>query len=217
MRIHPEPKLIGRQLVVPGDLSAAVFLIGATMVLPDSSITLHNVGLNPTRAKVLDFLISIGAPIQVGSLQMRDGELVGDLAVRHAPLAGGTVSGSQVAEMIDELPMLAALGPFTEKGIEIHDAQELRVKESDRIAAIAEGLRLMGAQVEEFPDGMRVEGRSAGKLRGAKVDPKGDHRIAMALSVAALGAEGDTTIRDADCVGVSFPEFFATLDRLRGA
>ena len=111
------------------------------MVLPESSITLHNVGLNPTRAKVLDFLISIGAPIQVGSLQMRDGELVGDLAVRHAPLAGGTVSGSQVAEMIDELPMLAALGPFTEKGIEIHDAQELRVKESDRIAAIAEGLR----------------------------------------------------------------------------
>ena len=133
------------------------------------------------------------------------------------PLDGGTISGSQVAEMIDELPMLAALGPFTEKGIEIRDAQELRVKESDRIAALAEGLRLMGASVEEFPDGLRVEGRSAGKLRGAKVDPHGDHRIAMALSVAALGAEGDTTIRDADCVGVSFPEFFATLDRLRGA
>jgi 3-phosphoshikimate 1-carboxyvinyltransferase len=217
VRIHPEPKLTGRQLVVPGDLSAAVFLIGATLVLPDSAITLHNVGLNPTRAKVLDFLISIGAPIQIGSLQMRDGELVGDLAVHYAPLAGGTVSGTQVAEMIDELPMLAALGPFTEKGIEVRDAQELRVKESDRIAALAEGLRLMGASVEEFPDGMRVEGRSAGKLRGAKVDPKGDHRMAMALSVAALGAEGDTTIRDADCVGVSFPEFFATIDRLRGA
>jgi 3-phosphoshikimate 1-carboxyvinyltransferase len=217
VRIHPEPKLTGRQLVVPGDLSAAVFLVGATMVLPGSSITLHDVGLNPTRAKVLDFLISVGASIQVGSLQMRDGELVGDLAVRHSSLAGGTVSGTQVAEMIDELPMLAALGPFTEKGIEIHDAQELRVKESDRIAAIAEGLRLMGARVEEFPDGMRVEGRSAGKLRGAKVDPQGDHRIAMALSVAALGAEGDTTIRDAECVGVSFPEFFATLERLRGA
>ena len=217
VRILPEPKMIGRQLTVPGDLSAAVFLIGAAMVLPGSAITLHNVGLNPTRAKVLDFLISIGAPIEVGTLQMRDGELVGDLAVRHATLAGGTVSGTDVAEMIDELPMLAALGPFTEKGIEIHDAQELRVKESDRIAAIAEGLRLMGATVEEFSDGMRVEGRSAGKLRGAKVDPKGDHRIAMALSVAALGAEGDTTIRDPDCVGVSFPEFFSTLDRLRGA
>ena len=192
------------------------FSLARRWFCPDSAITLHNVGLNPTRAKVLDFLISIGAPIQIGSLQMRDGELVGDLAVHYAPLAGGTVSGSQVAEMIDELPMLAALGPFTEKGIEIHDAQELRVKESDRIAAMAEGLRLMGAHVEEFPDGMRVEGRSAGKLHGAKVDPKGDHRIAMALSVVALGADGDTTIRDADCVGVSFPEFFATLDRLRG-
>ena len=119
--------------------------------------------------------------------------------------------------MIDELPMLAALGPFTEKGIEIHDAQELRVKESDRIATLAEGLRAMGARVEEFPDGMRVEGRSAGKLRGAKVDPQGDHRIAMALAVAALGAEGETMIRDAECAAVSFPEFFTTLNKLRGA
>ena len=119
--------------------------------------------------------------------------------------------------MIDELPMLAALGPFTEKGIEIHDAQELRVKESDRIATLAAGLRQMGARVEEFQDGMRVEGRSSGKLRGAKIDPHGDHRIAMALSVAALGAEGESVIRDADCVGVSFPQFFETLDRLRGA
>jgi len=127
-----------------------------------------------------------------------------------------------VAEMIDELPMLAALGPFTEKGIEIHDAQELRVKESDRIATLAEGLRQMGAHVEEFPDGLRVEGRGSGagpaasKLRGAKVDPQGDHRIAMALAVAALGAEGDTVIRDSECVGVSFPDFFKTLERLRG-
>jgi 3-phosphoshikimate 1-carboxyvinyltransferase len=166
---------------------------------------------------VLDFFISIGAPVHVASLQMRHGELVGDVSVRHAPLAGGTVSGAQVAEMIDELPMLGALGPFTEKGIEIHDARELRVKESDRIAALAEGLRRMGARVEEFEDGMRVEGRSAGRLHGAKVDPQDDHRIAMALAVAALGAEGDTTIRDADCAAVSFPEFFATLDRLRGA
>ena len=145
----------------PGDLSAAVFLIAAALILPDSSLMLHNVGLNPTRARVLDFLISIGAPIQVASVQMRDGELVGDVSVRHAPLEGGKISGAQVAEMIDELPMLAALGPFTEKGIEIHDAQELRVKESDRIAALAEGLREMGARVEEFPDGMRVEGRAA--------------------------------------------------------
>jgi 3-phosphoshikimate 1-carboxyvinyltransferase len=215
-RIEPGPKLTARKLNVPGDLSTAVFLIGAALVLPESSLMLRNVGLNPTRARVLDFLISIGAPVHLASIQSRDGELAGDVSVRYAALEGGTVAGTQVAEMIDELPMLAALGPFTEKGIEIHDAAELRVKESDRIAALAEGLRQMGARVEEFPDGLRVEGRSAGKLRGAKIDPHGDHRIAMALSVAALGAEGDTTIRDAECVGVSFPEFFATLDRLRG-
>jgi 3-phosphoshikimate 1-carboxyvinyltransferase len=217
IRIHPRPKLAAQQLVVPGDLSAAVFLIAAALVLPDSSLMLHNVGLNPTRARVLDFFVSLGAPVRVASLQMRHGELVGDVSVRHTAIEGGTVSGSQVAEMIDELPMLAALGPFTEKGIEIHDAQELRLKESDRIAALAEGLRQMGAHVEEFKDGMRVEGRSAGKLRGAKVDPQGDHRIAMALAVAALGAETDTVIRNADCAAVSFPEFFATIDRLRGA
>jgi 3-phosphoshikimate 1-carboxyvinyltransferase len=216
IRIHPRPKLAGRQLVVPGDLSSAVFMIAAALVLPESSIMIHNVGLNPTRARVLDFLISLGASILVPSLQSRDGELVGDISVRHAPLSGGTVSGAQVAEMIDELPMLAALGPSTEQGIEIHDAKELRVKESDRIATLTAGLRQMGAQVEEFPDGLRVEGRSAGKLRGAKVDPQGDHRIAMALAVAALGAEGDTVLRDADCVGVSLPEFFTILDRLRG-
>jgi len=218
-RIHPRPKLAARQLTVPGDLSAAVFMIAAALVLPDSALMLHNVGLNPTRTKVLDFLISIGASINIASVQMRDGELVGDLAVRDTALKGGTIAGAQVAEMIDELPMLAALGPYTEQGIEIHDAKELRVKESDRIAALAEGLRAMGANVEEFPDGLRVGGRpgaTAGKLHGAKVDPHGDHRIAMALGVAALGAVDDTTIRDADCAAVSFPEFFATLDRLRG-
>lgn len=217
IRIQPRPKLAARQLTVPGDLSGGVFLACAALILPDSSLMLHNVGLNPTRAKVLDFLISIGAQINLASVQLRDGELVGDLSVRYSQLSGGSIAGSQVAEMIDELPMLAALGAYTEKGIEIHDAAELRVKESDRIATLATGLRQMGADVDEFPDGLRVAGRSAGKLRGAKVDPQGDHRIAMALSVAALGAEGHTVVRDAECVGVSFPEFFATLERLRGS
>jgi 3-phosphoshikimate 1-carboxyvinyltransferase len=217
IKIHPRPKLQARQLIVPGDLSGSVFLIGAALVLPESAIMLHNVGLNPTRTKVLDFLISIGASINLASVQLRDGELIGDVSVRYASLAGGTISGPQVAEMIDELPMLAALGPYTEQGIEIHDARELRVKESDRIAALSEGLKAMGAKVEEFPDGMRVEGKSWGKLRGAKVDPQGDHRIAMALAIAALGAQGDTVIRDSECVGVSFPEFFKTLEKLRDA
>ena len=217
LRIYPRPKLLARQLTVPGDLSGAVFLIATALMLPDSSLLLHNVGLNPSRARVLDFLSSLGGAIKIPSVQMRDGELVGDVSIQYSGLAGGTISGPQVAEMIDELPMIAALGPFTEKGVEIRDAQELRVKESDRIATLAAGLRAMGATVEEFPDGMRIAGRSAGKLRGAKVETQGDHRIAMALSVAALGATGDTTILDADCVGVSFPEFFATMEKLRGA
>jgi 3-phosphoshikimate 1-carboxyvinyltransferase len=216
VRIHPRPKLEARQLTVPGDLSSAVFFIAAALILPDSALMLHNVGLNPTRTRVLDFLISIGAAIHLASVQLRDGELVGDVSVKHSVLSGGAIDGAQAAEMIDELPMLAALGPFTEKGIEIREAQELRVKESDRIATLAAGLQRMGAAVEEFPDGLRVEGRSAGHLCGAKVDPAGDHRIAMALSIAALGAQGDTVIRDADCVAVSYPEFFETLGRLRG-
>ena len=216
VRIHPGPKLQARQLTVPGDLSSAVFFIAAALILPDSALMLHNVGLNPTRTRVLDFLISIGAVIHLASVQLRDGELVGEVSVKHSALAGGEMDGAQAAEMIDELPMLAALGPFTEKGIEIHGAQELRVKESDRIATLAAGLQRMGAAVEEFPDGLRVEGHSAGRLRGAKVDPAGDHRIAMALSMAALGAQGDTVIRHADCVAVSYPEFFETLGRLRG-
>ena len=214
IRIEGGPRLEGRSLTVPGDLSAAVFFIAAALILPGSNVIIHDVGLNPTRTRILDFLISIGAPIHVASLQSRDGELVGDLAVRYAPLAGGAISGAQAAEMIDELPMLAALGPFTEKGIEIRGAQELRVKESDRVSALAESLARMGARVEEFPDGLRVEGRGAGKLRGAKIDPRGDHRIAMALAVAGLGAEGTTVIQGAECVAVSFPDFFATIDRM---
>ena len=207
-------KLRGRALAVPGDLSAAIFFIAAALILPESQLLIRGVGLNPTRSAVLDFLISIGAPIRLVSIQSRDGELVGDIIVRHAPLTGGVISGPAVAEMIDELPMLAALAPFTEKGIEIRDAQELRVKESDRIATLAANLKKMGAQVEEFPDGLRVAGRSSVALRGAVIEPEGDHRIAMAFAIAALGATGKSTIRDSDCVAVSFPDFFTTLDRV---
>jgi 3-phosphoshikimate 1-carboxyvinyltransferase len=216
VRIHGHPRLQARQLIVPGDLSSAVFFIAAALILPHSSLMLHNVGLNPTRTRVLDFLISIGAAIHLASVQLRDSELIGDVSVKHSTLSGGQIAGAQAAEMIDELPMLAALGPFTEKGIEIRAAQELRVKESDRIATLASGLRRMGATVDEFPDGLRVEGRSAGTLRGAKIDAACDHRIAMALSIAALGAKNDTVIRDAGCVAVSYPEFFDSLKRLRG-
>jgi 3-phosphoshikimate 1-carboxyvinyltransferase len=156
----------------------------------------------------------MGAPISLVSVHGVNGELVGDIAVRHAQLEGAVISGDMVAQLIDELPMLAALGPYTEQGLDIRDAQELRVKESDRIAVLAENLRRMGAQVEERADGLRVAGRSAGKLRGAEIDPRGDHRIAMAFAIAALAAQGQTLIRDAECVGASYPDFFTTLERL---
>ncbi len=207
-------RLEARQLVVPGDLSSAVFFLAAALLLPESNLLLHNVGLNPTRTAVLDVLASMGAPISLVSVHGSSGELVGDIAVRHASLAGGMISGAAVPQMIDELPMLAALGPYTEQGVEIRDAQELRVKESDRIAALAENLRRMGAKVEERPDGLKVAGYSAGKLHGAEIDAYGDHRIAMAFAIAALAAEGTSVIRDADCAAVSFPDFFPTLDRL---
>jgi 3-phosphoshikimate 1-carboxyvinyltransferase len=172
------------------------------------------VGLNPTRTAILDIFLQMGASIQMLSLKSEHGEVVGNLAVKGAELKGGVIEGAQIPQVIDELPMLAALGPYTEEGIEIRDAGELRVKESDRIAALAENLRRMGARVEERQDGLKVEGRSAGKLHGAEIDPRGDHRIAMAFAVAGLAAEGPTVIRDSECAGVSYPTFFAELNRL---
>jgi 3-phosphoshikimate 1-carboxyvinyltransferase len=207
-------KLLAKSLDVPGDLSSAVFFLAAASLFPDSNVLLHDVGLNPTRTAILDLFASMGASIEMLGLKSAQGEIIGDLSVKGASLKGGIIAGHQIPLLIDELPMLAALGPYTEEGIEIRDAAELRVKESDRIAALAENLRRMGATVEERPDGLKVEGRGAGKLRGAEIDPRGDHRIAMAFAVAGLAAEGNTIIRDADCAAVSFPTFFEELNRL---
>jgi len=199
---------------VPGDLSSAFFFIAAASVLLDSNLYIGSVGLNPTRSAILDFFSLMGAAISVVNLRSQQGELVGDLSIKGAQLKGGVISGDLVPLLIDELPMLAALGPYTVQGIEIRDASELRVKESDRIAALAENLRRMGANVEERPDGLRIEGRSAGRLHGAEIEPRGDHRIAMAFAVAALSASGETRILDADCAAVSYPAFFRELRRL---
>jgi 3-phosphoshikimate 1-carboxyvinyltransferase len=207
-------KLHARSLDIPGDLSSAVFFVAAASLFPDSNLLIHNIGLNPTRTAILDVFASMGASLQMLSVRSAHGEIVGDLAVKGASLKGGVIEGDQIPLVIDELPMLAALGPYTEQGIEIRNAAELRVKESDRIAALAENLRRMGATVEERPDGLRVEGRSAGKLRGAEIEPYGDHRIAMAFAIAALGANGSTVIRDSDCAGVSYPTFFDDLERV---
>jgi 3-phosphoshikimate 1-carboxyvinyltransferase len=207
-------KLRARSLDVPGDLSSAVFFLAAASLLPDSNLLIHNVGLNPTRTAILDVFALMGASLQMLSVRSAHGEIVGDLAVKGALLKGGVIEGDQIPLVIDELPMLAALGPYTEEGIEIRNATELRVKESDRIAALAANLRRMGATVDERPDGLRVEGRHAGRLHGAEIEPHGDHRIAMAFAVAALAADGPTVIRDADCAAVSYPAFFADLERV---
>jgi 3-phosphoshikimate 1-carboxyvinyltransferase len=207
-------KLQARALDIPGDLSSAVFFIAAASLLPESALLIHNVGLNPTRTAILDVFAAMGATVQVTSLRSAHGELVGDLSVKSSELKGGVIQGDQIPLVIDELPMLAALGPFTEQGIEIRNAAELRVKESDRIGALAENLKRMGATVEERHDGLRVEGRKAGRLKGAEIETRGDHRIAMAFSIAALAAEGPTVIRNSDCAAVSYPTFYQDLGRV---
>ena len=201
------PRAPGREkLYVPGDISSAAFFIVAGLMVPNSNLMLHNVGLNPTRTALLDLLVPMGGRVKVVNLEMLNGELLGDLHVDSSQLAGGEIPEELVPGLIDELPVLSVLGTQTEQGLTFRGAAELRVKESDRLAAVAENLRRMGAEVEEFPDGLRVAGRQ--KLRGAEIDPHADHRIAMAFAIAALVAEGTTVIKDSSCVDISFPDFF---------
>ena len=202
---------------IPSDISSAAFFLCAAVIFPGSNLVFETLGLNPTRAALLDVLTAFGARIGIINLEEHYGELVGTVKIEHGAsprvLPGGkalNISGAQAAQLIDELPVLAAIAPYTQTGIEIRDAKELRVKESDRIAVVAANLRKMGAEVEEFPDGLRVPGRQS--LHGAELDSAGDHRIAMAFAIAALRAEGDSVIHNADAISVSFPEFWKTLD-----
>ena len=212
-------RLTARDLMVPGDISSAAFPVAAVALLPGSELELEGVGLNPTRAAVLDALRALGCALSVEDERESSNEPTGLIrangAGRLAPTKPGAniIRGASVAQLIDELPVLAVVGTAVEGGLEIRDARELRVKESDRIAATAANLRAMGARVEEFEDGLRVEGPV--RLRGARLQSYGDHRIAMAFAVAALAAEGETEIEGAEeCVAVSFPEFFPLLESL---
>jgi 3-phosphoshikimate 1-carboxyvinyltransferase len=200
--------------VIPGDLSSAAFFLCAAALFPDSGLLLDNLGMNPTRATLLDILTTLGARISVLNLEERNGELAGtvQLIAPQDGLIGATIAGALAAQLIDELPVLAAIAPYTRQGIRIRDARELRVKESDRIALVAENLRRMGAEVQEFEDGLDVPGGQT--LSGAEIDSGGDHRIAMAFSVAALRATGETTIHGAESADISFPEFFTLLDQV---
>ncbi len=199
---------------VPGDLSSAAFFLCAALLFPGSSLILDAVGLNPTRATLLDVMTALGAHIAVVNLEEKHAELVGTVQI-SAPAGGlgsAEVSGALAAQLIDELPVLAAIAPYTSGGVRIRGARELRVKESDRIALVAKNLRAMGAEVEEFEDGLDVPGGQT--LHGATIDSGGDHRIAMAFSVTALRAEGETLIQGAESAAISFPEFFDLLDRV---
>jgi 3-phosphoshikimate 1-carboxyvinyltransferase len=195
---------------VPGDLSSAAFFLCAAALFPGSQITLPGILMNPTRARLLDILLQMGLKVSVAHLEEHHGELVGSIEARGATWKGGLIAGADTAALIDEIPVLAAAAPYSEDGLEVRDAKELRVKESDRISAVAMNLRKMGAEVEERPDGMRIPGRQ--KLHGAELDSFGDHRIAMAFAIAALRAEGESVIHGADAAGVSYPTFFTELE-----
>jgi 3-phosphoshikimate 1-carboxyvinyltransferase len=205
-------KLHAIEAAVPGDISSAAFFLCAAALFPNSGLILDGIGLNPTRASLLDVLTTLGARIAVLQLEEVHSELVGTVQITadESGLRSTEVSGALAAQLIDELPVLAAIGPYTSGGIRIRDAKELRVKESDRIALVVRNLRAMGAEVEEFEDGLDVPGGQ--KLHGAIIDSGGDHRIAMAFSVAALRAEGETVIQGAESAAISFPEFFDLLD-----
>jgi 3-phosphoshikimate 1-carboxyvinyltransferase len=207
--VRGRARLEGKKLYVPGDISSAAYFVVAGLLVPESNLVIHNVGLNPTRTAVLDLLVTMGGRVKVLNVEMLNGELLGDLHVETSRLEGGEIPSDRVPGLIDELPVLAVLGTQTEKGISFHGASELRVKESDRIRTLTENLRRMGAEVEEFPDGLRAAGKQT--LRGAEIEPYGDHRIAMAFTVAGLVAQGTTVIRDSGCVEISFPRFFESL------
>jgi 3-phosphoshikimate 1-carboxyvinyltransferase len=210
--IEGRPKLTGRELIVPSDLSSAAFFLVAGLLTPDSQLVIQNVGLNPTRSALLDFLLSIGASVRVQRIESVNGELIGDIEVRHSPVRGGVVEKELTAALIDEIPVLAVLGAASQEGLTIRDAQELRIKETDRIATVADNFARMGIHVEVTPDGMKIPGRQ--KFRAAEFDSFGDHRIAMAFAVAALAADGDSTIENAEAASVSFPEFWSILQEI---
>jgi 3-phosphoshikimate 1-carboxyvinyltransferase len=211
-RIAGGQKLHAIEATIPGDLSSAAFFLCAAALFPGSQLVINGLLMNPTRARLLDILISMGVGISVTQVEEQHGELQGTVQVEGNSLNGATIAGADTAALVDEIPVLAAIAPYTASGIEIRDARELRVKESDRIAALAINLRAMGAQLEERDDGLKIPGSQ--KLHGAEIDSFGDHRIAMAFAVAALRADGETRIHSADAALISYPGFSEVLESL---
>src|ERR1700678_1397768 len=214
LSIPGHQKLKAIDATVPGDLSSAAFFLCAALLFPDSNLVLDSIGMNPTRAALLDVITALGGKIKVLPVEEQHGELIGTIQV-NGPANGPRgmhIGGALAAQIIDELPVLAAIAPYTRDGITIRDAKELRVKESDRIALVAKNLRAMGAEFTEHEDGLEIPGNQ--QLHGAQIDSGADHRIAMAFAIAALRATGDTEIRGAEAAAISFPEFFTHLNDL---
>ncbi|HLJ59461.1 MAG TPA: 3-phosphoshikimate 1-carboxyvinyltransferase [bacterium] len=214
VRMSGPAALRGTALRVPGDLSSAAFLLVAAALVPGSEVTVEDVGLNPTRTGVLDVLGLMGADVRVRGERDEGGEPVGDVTVRASRLRGVTIGGALIPRTIDELPVIAVAACLAEGETLIRDAAELRVKEVDRIAALARELGRLGAAVEPRPDGLAITG--VARLRGGRVASGGDHRIAMAMAVAGLCADGPVTIDDPACIQTSFPEFEETLRGVTG-
>ncbi len=210
--IEPNPALTGREIFVPGDISSAAYFLAAGLLIPGSEILLKNVGVNPTRDGMLRVCEAMGANIKRINETDTGGEPTADLLVKSGSLHGTTVGGSLIPALIDELPMIAVMAAFAEGTTVIKDAAELKVKESDRIAVMTENLTRMGVDVEPREDGMRIHGGHT--VHGASLDPHLDHRVAMSLTVAALAAEGESQIKDADCVRISYPGFFKDVESL---
>lgn len=210
--IEPPQALIPQRIFVPGDFSSAAFFLVASLLVPESELLIRDVGVNPTRTGFLDALRLMGAEIELDHLREVSGEPVADIRAKAGPLRGIEVKGALIPRMIDEIPAFAVAACQAEGISVIRDASELRVKETDRLAALARELSKLGAHVEELPDGLLIEG--GGRLKGADGETYGDHRMAMALSVAGLVAEGETRITNASCVDISFPGFFETLAQL---
>ncbi len=209
---QPQENLAPLDITVPGDFSSAAFLLAAGAILPDSDLRIQAVGVNPTRRGLLDALIAMGADVTLENPRESGGEPVADLHIRPAPLHGVTLQGDQIVTMIDELPVLAVIATQARGETVVRDAGELRVKETDRIATTVTELRKLGADIEERPDGFTVRGPTP--LKGAHVWSHGDHRLAMALSIAGLVAEGATVVEEIACAADSFPGFVETLQRL---
>jgi len=213
VKVRGGATLAGKEIYIPGDLSAAAFFIGGGVILAGSEIKIANVGLNPTRRGFIDILLQMGADIKILNLREKCGEEMGKIEVRGgASLRGTVIQGEMIPRVIDEIPMLAVIACFAQGKTVIKDAAELRVKETDRIKAISTELHKMGARIEERKDGMIIEG--TGELRGSECQSYKDHRVAMALAIAGLAARGKTKIKDIECIETSFPGFEETLKKV---